>query len=100
MDRNYDVITFFSKNLYFKKTLFADITKIVTRLSKQSLQTQEKLEEFEIMYLNGISICISWYSKICWFLVKNADVSRTQGVYHVIHIVFESSLGKGQISAL
>ena len=22
------------------------------------------------MYLNGIYICISWYSKICWFPVK------------------------------
>ena len=60
----------------------------------KSLKTQEKLEELEIMYLNGIYICISWCSKICWFLVKNADASRTQGVCHVIHIVFGSSLGE------
>ena len=28
------------------------------------------------------------------FLWKNADVSRTQGVCHVIHIFFGSSLGR------
>ena len=30
---------------------------------------------------NYAPICnpFSWYSKICWFPVKNADVSRTQG---------------------
>ena len=28
------------------------------------------------------------------FRWKNADVSRTQGLCHVIHIVFGSSLGK------
>ena len=37
-------------------------------------------------------ICIFWYSKICLFLVKNANVSRTQGVCHVIHIAFGTSL--------
>ena len=45
--------------------IFADIIKIVTMftiLLKQSLKFQEKLEEIEIMYLNEIYICISWYS--------------------------------------
>ena len=51
-------------------------------------------KEIEIMYQNATYICISWYNKICWFPVKNADVSRTQGVCHVIHIFFGSSLGK------
>ena len=32
--------------------------------------------------------------KFADFLWKNADVSRTQEVCHVIHIFFESSLGK------
>ena len=32
--------------------------------------------------------------KIADFRWKNADVSRTQGVCHVIHIFFGSSLGK------
>ena len=53
-----------------------------------------KLEELEITHLNGIYICISWYSKICWFSVKNADVRRTQWVCHSIHIVFGTSLGQ------
>ena len=68
MDRNYDVITFLSRKLYFKKawvTIFTGIIKVVTIFIKTSLKTQEKLEELEIMYLNGIYICISIYSKIC-----------------------------------
>ena len=46
------------------------------------------------MYQNTIYICISWYCKISWFLVKNADVSRTKWVCHVIHIFCGSSLDK------
>ena len=33
-------------------------------------------------------------AKFADFWLKNADVSRTQGVSHVIHIVFGTSLGK------
>ena len=33
-------------------------------------------------------------TKFADFRWKNADVSRTQGVCHVIHIFFGSSLGK------
>ena len=50
------------------------------------------------MYRNAIYICISWYSKIFWFSVNNADVSRTQGVYYMIHIFFGSSLDKVKLS--
>ena len=32
-------------------------------------------------------------TKFADFQGKNTDVSRTQGVYHVIHICFGSSLG-------
>ena len=69
MNRNYDVIIFFRKNLYFKKAwgshfLLAS-SKLWPYLLKQSLKTQEKLEELEISYLNGIYICIAGYSKIC-----------------------------------
>ena len=69
-------------------------SKLWPFLLKQSLKTHEKLEELEIMYLNGIYIGISLYNKICWFPRKNTDVSRTQEVCDVIHIVFEISLGK------
>ena len=68
--------------------------KLWPRLWKKSLTTQEKLEELDITYLNGIYIYVSWYSKICWFPVKNAEISRTQGVCRVIHIVTGFSLGK------
>ena len=33
-------------------------------------------------------------AKFADFQIKNADVSRTQGLCHVIHIFFGSSLGK------
>ena len=46
------------------------------------------------MHQNAICTCISWYSKICWFPVKNANVNRAQGVCHVIYIFSGSSLGK------
>ena len=42
------------------------------------------------MYQNAIDICIFYQN----LLMKNADVSRTQGVCHVIDIFFDSSLGK------
>ena len=32
--------------------------------------------------------------KVADFLWKNPDVSRTQGLYHVIYILFRSPLGK------
>ena len=50
---------------------------------KQSLNIQKKLEELEIMSQNTMI-----------FVGKNVDFSRTQGVCHVIHIFFGSSLGK------
>ena len=50
------------------------------------------------MYQNAIYICFSWYNQIYLFLWKNVDVSRTQGVFHMIHIFFGPSLGKVQLS--
>ena len=61
MDKNYDVITFISRNFIFNKAevvFFGDIIKLVTMLVKKILKTQEKLEELEIMYLSEIYICI------------------------------------------
>ena len=42
---------------------------------------------------NAIYVCISWYCKICWFLMENDGVSRNQEVFYVIHIFFGFSLG-------
>ena len=61
MGRNYDAITFF-QNIFVLRpgvAIFADIIKIVTMFIKTTLKNQEKFEELEIMYLNGIYICIS-----------------------------------------
>ena len=57
-------------------------------LLKQSLDSK-KLKELEIIYQNAFYICISWYGKVCWFQVKNAKISRTQGVCHVIHMFLD-----------
>ena len=45
--------------------IFAGIVKTLTTFIKKTLKTQENLEELELMCLNGIYICISWYGKIC-----------------------------------
>ena len=43
--------------------------------------------------MQSISVFLD-IEKFAEFRQKNADVSRTQEVYHVIHIFFGSSLGK------
>ena len=78
----------------FQEAIFADIIKIVTIFIKTIFKDSKKLKELEIIYQNVIYICISWYIQICWFAVKNADVSGNQGLCHVIYIPFGSSLGK------
>ena len=50
--------------------------KLELFLLRQSLKTQEKLKELDILYQNAIYACISWYSKICWFPVKNCWCQR------------------------
>ena len=77
--------------------IFADIIKIVTTVIQAIFKDSKKVKkELEIMFKNAIYTFISWYRKIYWFPVKNADVSRIQGVCHVVYIFFGSSLGKVQ----
>ena len=72
---------------------FADI-KIATTFIKNLL----RLEKSE----NNLKLCIKMQSisvflevtKVVAFLGKNADVSRTQEVYHVVYMFFGSSLCK------
>ena len=45
------------------------------------------------MSQNAVYISISWYSKICWFLVKKCWCQQNSRVCHVIHIFLGSSLG-------
>ena len=52
------------------------------------------LKELEIMYqMQSISVFLD-ITKFHDFWWKSADVSRTQKVYHVIHILFGSYLCK------
>ena len=76
--------------------IFAGIIKIVTFLLKQSLKTEEKLKELEILYQNAIYAFISWYNKICWFPVKNCWYQRnSRGVSrdsYILWIFFRYSI--------
>ena len=45
-------------------------SRLLPYLWKKVLKTENKLKEQEIMYRYATYICISWYSKICWFPVK------------------------------
>ena len=58
---------------------------------KETLKTQEKLKDLEIMYSLSVFLNNAKFADFQW---KNADFSRNQGVCHVIHIVFGSSLDK------
>ena len=63
MGRNYHAITFFFEKMFVLRrpgvAIFADIIKNFTMLITIILKDSKKLEEVEIMYLNGIYICIS-----------------------------------------
>ena len=48
MDRNYDVITYISKNLFLRRSgvaIFADIIKIVTMFIKKIFKDSRKLKK-------------------------------------------------------
>ena len=53
IDRNYDVITFISKYHYFRKTIFADIIKTVTRFIKKMFKDSRKIKRIR----NYVSKC-------------------------------------------
>ena len=62
MNRNYYIITFISKSLYFKSprvAIFADIIKIVAMFIKTIFKDSKIVKELEIMYQDAIYICIS-----------------------------------------
>ena len=66
--------TFILRRLWVAK--FPDIIKIATIFVKTTLKDSKKLKELEIMHWVANYICISWYNKCCWFLVKNADLGE------------------------
>ena len=98
MDRIYDVITFISIYLSLRKgwgRAFADILKVSTMfiitIYKDSRKV--KINRNHVSKYNLLSVFLD-IVKFANFRWKNADVSRIQGVCHVIHIFFGSSLGK------
>ena len=55
MDKHYDVITFISNHVYFKKEdieqlILLTLSKLQRYLLKQPFRTQTKLKELEIVY--------------------------------------------------
>ena len=69
------------------------INKIVTMFIKTIFKDSKKVKELEIMYQNAIYTVFLDKVKFADFLSKNYDVSRTQGMCHLIHMFFGSSLG-------
>ena len=88
----------FLKNIFVLRNpgvaIFADIAKILTIFLKATFKDSTKVRRI-INYVSKSNLYL-------YFLIqqnlsisgKNPDVSRTQGVYHVIHIIFGTSLGK------
>ena len=68
--------------------------KLLPCLIKQSLKTQKKLKELKMCAkIQSVSVFLDT-AKFGGFRWKNADVSKTQGVCHMIHLFFGSPLGK------
>ena len=61
---------------------------------REFLKTQEKLKELKIMYQNAFISVFLDIAKFADFGWKNANISRTQGVCHMIHIFCWSFLVK------
>ena len=73
----------FKSNFILRRSgvaIFADIIKFVTMFIKKIFKDSGK-----------VFLDLAKFAEFRW---KNADVSRTQGVCHLIHIFFGSSLGK------
>ena len=94
----YHVIPFISKYLYLRRpgvAIFADIMKILTDFIIAIYKDSRKVKinrSYASKYNQSISVFLD-IAKVADFRWKNADISRTQGECHVIHIFFGSSLG-------
>ena len=88
----------FIKNTFILKrprvAIFADIIKVVTIFTKTIFKdSKKKKKELEIIIkIQSISVFLH-VTKFTDFRWKNADVSRSQGVSYVIHMILGSSLG-------
>ena len=74
--------------------IFADIIKILTRFIKKIFRLKKSYKKEKLcIKMESISVFLD-ITKLADFWWKNADVSRTQGLPHVIDSFFWSSLGK------
>ena len=60
---------------------------------KKIFKDSKKFKRLEIINQNAIYTVFLDNVKFADFLSKNFDISRTQGMCHLIHMFFESSLG-------
>ena len=61
--------------------------------NETTTKDSKKLKELEILKMKSLSVFLD-ITKIADSWSKIADISRTQGLRHVIYIFFRSSLGK------
>ena len=90
MDRKYYVITFFKNTFILRRLVvatFSDIIKISTMFIEKTYNTQTKLEGLCIK-MQSISVFLH-IIKIAAFRWQKADVTRTQGVSHVIYMFLD-----------
>ena len=85
MDTNYDIITFSSKRPRVKICWHI---KIATMSVKTTFTVAKKIKRIRnCLYSNAIYICISWYSKSCWFPVRKCWFQQNSwGVSHDLYI--------------
>ena len=74
--------------------IFADIIKIITRFINQIFKDSRKAIRIRNYVLKRNLFAFYDRTKFSDFRWKIADVSRSQGVCHMIHIFFGSFLGK------
>ena len=61
--------------------------------TETTTKDSKKLKELEILKMKSLSVFLD-ITKIADSWSKITDISRTQGLRHVIYIFFRSSLGK------
>ena len=89
MVRRFGVITFIWKYLYFRKPKranFADIIKITARFSKTTFK--ESKTKRLINYVLKCNLYPYFLTKVASLWWKYTNISRTEGVCHVIYFFF------------
>ena len=90
--RKFKMITFISKHLYFEKAWSSQFCWHHQNSNyiylKKSPKTQKKLKNQNLFTKTQSISEFSGIAKLADFWSKSVDISRTERVYHVIHIFF------------